>query len=523
MLELQALAQIAQIPVEVQVLHALNTASLIGENLRVESLSLSHNQHLDSPISADSPTYRTAAAAVDVGVDPRETGGPQSPQRRPVGRNLLARKDSQGLLQSPFRSQAAAARPPSAPTASRLWNPANSTLWLSPTTKQPSQRRRPSTPPPPAVPLEYPKIDITTQLIDAAGKESHHQHPPSLPPEQLQQYLSATARNSLQVEGRLSGEHRVGLPKSVRHSYDKERVPITPPPEEPWFAAPPRPHFGSRSRTSSFKERARALSFGLVRPPGTNNSSAGIDKGKGKAVVMASTEPGDHRRSASRDVERGPDVLPRHSTTLSIPDGIGSAISSSNSSIMGDPDQPDLGEEWGPQHPCFPHLNPHVPMDSADYASTRIIRVHRDWLVQGDLAPTFSNLYPEILDPAGISEQEFRRIIEKLNTELVLIFSPKNWRNIVDGVLGLLTGWVWDDLGLTNTKSRLRNLEAWIEKWNTEMEKTVGSEEGVIAPRIIPLRRTGYMNLDIQIPDPEIAPAVSQPTTSAGPAEHDAE
>jgi hypothetical protein len=162
---------------------------------------------------------------------------------------------------------------------------------------------------------------------------------------------------------------------------------------------------------------------------------------------------------------------------------------------MGDPDQPDLGEEWGPQHPCFPHLNPHVPMDSADYASTRIIRVHRDWLVQGDLAPTFSNLYPEILDPAGISEQEFRRIIEKLNTELVLIFSPKNWRNIVDGVLGLLTGWVWDDLGLTNTKSRLRNLEAWIEKWNTEMEKTVGSEEGVIAPRIIPLRRTGYMNV----------------------------
>ncbi|KAI4596976.1 hypothetical protein KJ359_004886 [Pestalotiopsis sp. 9143b] len=191
---------------------------------------------------------------------------------------------------------------------------------------------------------------------------------------------------------------------------------------------------------------------------------------------------------------------------------------------MGDPDQPDLGEEWGPQHPCFPHINPHVPMDSADYASTRIIRVHRDWLVQGDLAPTFSNLYPEILDPAGISEQEFRRIIEKLNTELVLIFSPRNWRNIVDGVLGLLTGWIWDDLGLTNTKSRLRNLEAWIDKWNTEMEKTVGSEDGIIAPKIIPLRRTGYMNLDIQIPDPEIAPAASQPTTSDGPAveaEHD--
>jgi hypothetical protein len=111
------------------------------------------------------------------------------------------------------------------------------------------------------------------------------------------------------------------------------------------------------------------------------------------------------------------------------------------------------------------------------------------------LAPTFSNLYPEILDPAGVSEPEFRRIIEKLNGELVPIFSPNNWRNIVDGVLGLLTGWVWDDFGLTNTKSRLRHLESWIEKWNTEMEKTVGSEEGTTAPRIIPLRRTGYMNV----------------------------
>jgi hypothetical protein len=174
---------------------------------------------------------------------------------------------------------------------------------------------------------------------------------------------------------------------------------------------------------------------------------------------------------------------------------IGSAISSSNSSIMGDPDQPDLGEEWGPQHPCYPHLNPHVPIDSTDYTSTRIIRIRRDWLVQGDLAPSFSNLYPEILDPAGISEQEFRRIIEKLNTELTPIFSPYGWRNIVDGVLGLLTGWIWDDLGLTNTKSRLTSLESWIEKWNIEMEKTVGSEAGVMAPRIIPLRRTGYMNV----------------------------
>jgi hypothetical protein len=185
----------------------------------------------------------------------------------------------------------------------------------------------------------------------------------------------------------------------------------------------------------------------------------------------------------------------RHSTASGI-SGIGSALSSSNSSIMGDPDQPpDTGEEWGPQHPCYPHLNPHVPLDSPEYAHTRIIRVRRDWLLEGDLAPTFSNLYPDILDPAGVSEQEFRRVIDKLNRELVPIFSPYAWRNILDNVLGLATGWLWDDLGFTAAKTRLRSLERWIEQWNAEMEKAAGAEEGVIPPKIVPLRRTGYMTV----------------------------
>lgn len=222
-------------------------------------------------------------------------------------------------------------------------------------------------------------------------------------------------------------------------------------------------------------------------------------------------------RPASRDLERGPDVLndPRHSySNMSFPDDLPSPVSSDDSSILGDPDQPDYGEEWGPQHPCFPHLNPHVPINSPEYASTRIIRVRRDWLVEGDLAPTFSNLYPEILDPAGVSEHEFRRVIEKLNAELVPIFSPYNWKNVVDGVIGLFTGWIWDDLGLSNTKSRLRNLEAWIEKWNVEMEKTVGSEEGVIPPRIIPLRRTGYMNVSTTSPSLLSKCALTDPTPS---------
>ncbi|KAM0820732.1 hypothetical protein AB5N19_06552 [Seiridium cardinale] len=478
----------------------------LQHDIRVQSLS----QPPDFPGTESSQAQAGEPAVV---LSPSKQ---QTPPRPSAGRNLLARKDNQGLLQSPFRTRAAATLQPHRPAAARLWNPTNSTPRPSPS-RRTSRKRRPSTPPPPPpVPLVHPVIDITTDPTDLVGTTSGS-YPLLTLPEQRQHHLSASTRASLQIEGRASGKHRISLPKSVRHSYDDKRNSVVPPLEDNPSIPPARPRIDARSRTSSFRERARALSFGLIRPDETNHPPKAIDKGKGKAV-MASSETEDRRRSASRDLERGPDVLnPRQSTTLSIPEDMGSTISSSDSSIMGDPDQPELGEEWGPQHPCFPHLNPHVPINSTEYVATRIIRVKRDWLVQGDLAPTFSNLYPEILDPAGVSEQEFRRIVEKLNGELVPIFSPNNWRNIVDGVLGLLTGWIWDDLGLTNTKSRLRSLESWIEKWNIEMEKTVGSEEGVIAPRIIPLRRTGYMNLDIQIPDPEIAPAASQPTTRSGP------
>lgn len=216
---------------------------------------------------------------------------------------------------------------------------------------------------------------------------------------------------------------------------------------------------------------------------------------KGKEVEIMAQENEEPGRSFSRDLERGQDVDGHRLSNLSAGDGIGSAMSSSDSSIMGEDVQADQGLEWGPLHPCYPHLNPHVPIDSLEYASTRIIRIRRDWLLQGDLAPTFSNLYPEILDPAGVSEQEFRRIIDKLNGELVPIFNPYSLRNVVDGVLGLATGWLWDDFGLTGAKTRLNNLERWIEQWNSEMEKTMVAEEGTIPPKLIPLRQTGYMNV----------------------------
>jgi len=218
-------------------------------------------------------------------------------------------------------------------------------------------------------------------------------------------------------------------------------------------------------------------------------------------TAAAATSPADaveeRERSFSKDLERGPDVLdPRLSGISGVPDGIGSPISSSsNSSIMGEDVQRDAIQEWGPQHPCYPHLNPYVPVDSPEYASTRIIRVRRDFLIAGDLAPTFSNTYPDILDPVGLSEQEFRRVIEKLNSDLVRIHNPYSFRNILDATLGLLTGWIWDDLGLAGSKSQLNRLEKWIEQWNKEMEKTLGTEEGLVPPKIIPLRKTAYMTV----------------------------
>lgn len=151
---------------------------------------------------------------------------------------------------------------------------------------------------------------------------------------------------------------------------------------------------------------------------------------------------------------------------------------------------------WGPSHPCFPHQNPHVPRNSPEYTATRIIRVRRDWMVVGDLAPTFSNIYPEILDPL-MQEQEFRYVIEHINQTLCHAYDSFSAWNWFDGFMGLVTGWLWEDFRPMGVKGQLKALEGWLEDWN----HTVGARDGV---KLIPLRRTGYMNLDIQIPDPQV-------------------
>ncbi|KAJ6053586.1 uncharacterized protein N7446_009598 [Penicillium canescens] len=192
---------------------------------------------------------------------------------------------------------------------------------------------------------------------------------------------------------------------------------------------------------------------------------------------------------------RRDDLSPRHAqSTTSL------RSQSQIASVPSNTGQPpaDVAEElaWGPAHPCFPHLNPHVPIGSHEHTTTRVIRIRRDWMIKGDLAPTFSNLYPEILDPL-LSEQEFRKVIATVNDGIIKAFDPFSFRNLFDGAVGLLTGWVWDDLNAPGAKSQLQHVESWLEKWNQE----VGAKDGV---HIWSLRRTAYMSLDIQIPDPKV-------------------
>lgn len=117
-------------------------------------------------------------------------------------------------------------------------------------------------------------------------------------------------------------------------------------------------------------------------------------------------------------------------------------------------------------------------------------------MIVGDLAPAFSNIYPEILDPL-MSEQEFRFLIRHINAVLVQAFDPYSTWNWLDGILGFVTGWFWEDFRPGGIKGKLRELEEWMDNWNWNQ----GTREGI---KLIPLRRTGYMNFDIQIPDPQV-------------------
>lgn len=124
-------------------------------------------------------------------------------------------------------------------------------------------------------------------------------------------------------------------------------------------------------------------------------------------------------------------------------------------------------------------------------------------MVVGDLAPCFSNTYPEILEP-WVSEMEFRTLVKGVNEGLIEAFDPMGWRAWVDSGLGVATGWLWEDIGATGVKKGCKATEEFIERWNGERRLGVEKEDDAELVKAIPLRRTGYLSLDIQIPDPRV-------------------
>ena len=215
-----------------------------------------------------------------------------------------------------------------------------------------------------------------------------------------------------------------------------------------------------------------------------------------KSTAADSDAPSKRPPTPAKDLEYGPSDGDRPLSEAS-----------SKHSYPPNDNDPDA-TPWGLRHPCYPHRNPHVPLDSPLYESTRIIRIPRDWMEVGDLAPTYSIVYPMILEN-WITDEDFWLLVRGVNERLISTFSPFSKRNWVDGVMGVLTGWIWEDLGLTGAKKGCKDVEAFIEEWNrlrrTEyMEKDDDTE----LIRVIPLRRTAYLSLDIQIPNPgKIMPA----------------
>ena len=92
-------------------------------------------------------------------------------------------------------------------------------------------------------------------------------------------------------------------------------------------------------------------------------------------------------------------------------------------------------------------------------------------------------------------------------------FDPLSRRSLLDSVLGVATGWLWESvLAQAAIKKKVRQVERVIEEWNMQLDKEArlggranSAEERTDVACCIPLRRTGFLSLDIQIPDPMVS------------------
>ncbi|KAH7074415.1 Golgin subfamily A member 7/ERF4 family-domain-containing protein [Paraphoma chrysanthemicola] len=333
--------------------------------------------------------------------------------------------------------------PPRQP-ASRLWNPVNSSPRTLAVQQPPRQPEQ----------QQQPRDDFPNLPVEQAAAGERDEYPLLTLPQRRQSRQSSLAVERSTGEDSITGRTSIGLPR------DRRSLPPTSQPPTPGPAMAP-----------------------------------AEDTAREHAPVVA--PQGDLEAGVAHNKEHGP-------TRVSLPGSRRTSMHSGRSAPGDGDEQSEF--PWGPSHPCFPHPNPHVPLTSDLYDSTRIIRIKRDWMMKGDLAPTFANLYPEILDPL-VSEDDFRILIKKINDTLIDAFDPFTFRAWLDAVLGVATFWLWEDAGFTGVKKKLKDLENWIDDWN----HNVGAKEAV---KIIPLRRTGYLTLDIQIPDPHLGPdSGSRPQT----------
>lgn len=97
-----------------------------------------------------------------------------------------------------------------------------------------------------------------------------------------------------------------------------------------------------------------------------------------------------------------------------------------------------------------------------------------------------------------VSESDFRFLISNINTRIEESFNAFTFRAFVDFLLGVLTGFLWDDLGFTGAKVGQKGLERFVDNWNAQ-KASEGQEVKLVQPR-----RTGFMALDFIIPDPGI-------------------
>ncbi|OBT99476.1 mitochondrial 5-aminolevulinate synthase [Pseudogymnoascus verrucosus] len=410
--------------------------------------------------------------------------------------------------------------------ATRLWNPSNST----PRTRRPTTtttavqrgaRARAASGgsvAQPAIPLRHPQLtkgEIEGEIQGAGdiefigGKDKGGAGDyPLLSLREQRFSRNSSGRASLQVEYSAASSgtqsNRVSLPRSVTSIDIRRSFSLV---AEDFTAGATVEHYDDKgkgkdiegnSRASTERRltgyRKRGQSIASLHPPVELSPTFKQDIGPPLTHTT-------RNYTTMADLESGPPLTQSqnpyhdHDTTDNL-----ASLTSTHTSIHGSdrPITPGADDAWGPAHPCFPHLNPYVPADSVAYANTRIIRIPRDWMIAGDLAPTFSATYPELLGEAGLGEAEFRRCVESINARLIEAFNPFGVRNLVDAVMGLCTGWFWDDAGLTYTKRCLAAVEKAIEGFNRELD--MGSSQA----RFISLKKSAYMSLDVQIPTPQI-------------------